>query len=851
MKGNRKKRKKKGRPSQSPVSTPAKGVDAAIQEAVSFHQSGDFSEAERRYRHILEKTPDSPDANHLLGVLCDQVGRSSEAIPLIQKAIFLQGAEPLYFSHLGMALVSLSRFDEAVEVLSESLRMDPTSAKCHNNMGNALNGLGRFQEAIESFQAAIRLNPHFAEAHNNLGLALAGAKRADEAIAHYEKALEIHPGLAEAHNNMGNALNGLGRFQEAIESFQAAIRLNPHFAEAHNNLGLALAGAERADEAIAHYEKALEIHPGLAEAHNNMGNALNGLGRFQEAIESFQAAIRLNPHFAQAHNNLGLALAGAKRTDEAVAHYEKALEIHPGLAEAHNNMGNAMREKNQYGRAAESFKKAVELMPDNPIAYLNLGLTYKDTGRTAEAEETYRAAQRIAPSDGTRIRLATLLPVIHPSREKLEVCRRTFEGNIESLLSSGIKVGDPISEVGSSTFYLAYQGFNDKEVQEKIGRLYHQVGAFPKLNRNLGSKMRVGFISKCFREHTIGKFMKGFVEKLSRESFEVVVLSTAHPGDPVFQEFQRCADEFVILPDNLPSARDIVHKSRLDVLFYSDIGMDPLTYFMAFSRLAPVQCVTWGHPVTTGMRTIDYFISSEDLEPEGAEGHYSEKLVRFSSLPTYYYQPRISGPPRSRSFFGFAEDEHVYLCPQSLFKFHPDFDDPLGEILRADPRGRVILIGGLFTEWNDFLRARLSKAVPDVVDRINFVPRQNGNDYLCLVDAADVVLDPFHFGGGNTTYECLALGRPIVTLPGQFMRGRVTYACYRKMGMDECVATTPGEYVDIAVRLGADPSWREKVKNKILASNHVLYEDIEAVRELERFFADAAGKNAQKSGRPK
>ncbi|MFQ5904771.1 MAG: hypothetical protein ACE5JO_13895, partial [Candidatus Binatia bacterium] len=249
-------------------------------------------------------------------------------------------------------------------------------------------------------------------------------------------------------------------------------------------------------------------------------------------------------------------------------------------------------------------------------------------------------------------------------------------------------------------------------------------------------------------------------------------------------------------------------------------------------------------PRTTGIRTIDYFISSEDLEPEGAEGHYSEKLVRFSRLPTYYYKPRILGAPKSRAFWGFSEDAHIYLCPQSLFKFHPDFDDYLGEILRADPRGRVILIDAPCSEWNHLLLTRLNVAIPDVMDRITFVPRQDGDDYLSLVNSADVVLDPFHFGGGNTTYECLAFGTPIVTLPGQFMRGRVTYACYRKMEMEECIAATPREYVDIALRLGTDSSWREKIRKKILAANHVLYEDIEAVRELERFLADIANKKS-------
>jgi predicted O-linked N-acetylglucosamine transferase (SPINDLY family) len=101
------------------------------------------------------------------------------------------------------------------------------------------------------------------------------------------------------------------------------------------------------------------------------------------------------------------------------------------------------------------------------------------------------------------------------------------------------------------------------------------------------------------------------------------------------------------------------------------------------------------------------------------------------------------------------------------------------------------------------------------------------------------MLDPLHFGGGNTTYEGLAIGTPIVTLPSQFMRGRVTAACYRKMQVADCIAPDPAGYVEMALRLGTDPEYRDRVKAKILAANHVLYEDVAAVRELEQFFVTA------------
>ena len=91
------------------------------------------------------------------------------------------------------------------------------------------------------------------------------------------------------------------------------------------------------------------------------------------------------------------------------------------------------------------------------------------------------------------------------------------------------------------------------------------------------------------------------------------------------------------------------------------------------------------------------------------------------------------------------------------------------------------------------------------------------------------------------------MGTPIVTLPSEFLRGRVTYAIYKKIGVMDCVASNPREYVDIAIRLGTNKEYRENIKAKILARNHVLYENIEVVRELESFFEWAVEESCKRN----
>ncbi len=206
--------------------------------------------------------------------------------------------------------------------------------------------------------------------------------------------------------------------------------------------------------------------------------------------------------------------------------------------------------------------------------------------------------------------------------------------------------------------------------------------------------MKVGFISSNFCNLAIGKHFRGVIANLSRELFEVYVFFGKKKSDIIAQFIEKNADKSVTLVSVLEIARKQIAECQLDILFYTDIGMDPLTYFLAFSRLAPVQCVTWGHPDTTGIPNIDYYISCEDFETEGSEAQYSEALVRMKNIPNYFYRPdsvKLTDAQQIRKKVGLPTGNRLYVVPQSLFKFHPDFDAVLGEILRRDSNGLLIL----------------------------------------------------------------------------------------------------------------------------------------------------------------
>jgi predicted O-linked N-acetylglucosamine transferase (SPINDLY family) len=191
----------------------------------------------------------------------------------------------------------------------------------------------------------------------------------------------------------------------------------------------------------------------------------------------------------------------------------------------------------------------------------------------------------------------------------------------------------------------------------------------------------------------------------------------------------------------------------------------------------------------------------------------------------YYHRPSLQGPRRERSNFGLAPNRRIYLCPQTLFKFHPDFDEPLRRILESDPEGDLVILQGGTPAWLEPLMKRWRKTLPDAQQRVKILPSLPRDDFLHLLALADVMLDPFPFCGGNTSYEALSFGTPIVTLPGRFLRGRLTHGHYRRMGLTSLCATSVDQYVDVAVGLGIDNARNADVRNAIRERADVLYEN--------------------------
>ncbi len=581
-------------------------------------------------------------------------------------------------------------------------------------------------------------------------------------------------------------------------------------------------------------------------------------GRFPEAELVLRQILKRCPDDADALASLGNNFLVNGHHGEAEQAYGKALKVNPGNFVAHGNLGIALHSLERIAEAKDSYRRALDLNPDYLGALKNLANALMCEGAIEEAAEAYDRAIARHPNDtGLRVNRAMILPVIPASSAEIERYRALMIAKLDALIAAGGSLREPASEAGVTGFYLAYGAMNDVPAVRKITEMYRKLcpeltwtaaHCRPSGGAAKAGKYRIGFLSHHFHNHTIGKLNRGFIEHFDRDRFEVVVFRSGKNSDAVSAAIERAADRTIHLPENLGVAQRLVADERLDLLFYPDTGMDAFTYYLAYARLAPVQATSWGHPVSTGIANMDYFISSRDLETEAGEQHYSETLVRLEHPPTYYYRPEKPLLTMNRADFGLPDDANLYLCPQTLFKFHPRYDAVLGEILAADPRGRIVIISGRYPNKQRLLSERFGKAFPKHIDRLLFVPRMPLEQFLQLLGNADVVLDPMFFGGGNSSSEAIAMGAPIVTMAGDYLRDRVTYSFYRAMGFEDLIARNPGDYVRIAVRLANDRAWRRQMIEKLNGHSARFFENMATVRELERFFIAAI--EADRDNRP-
>lgn len=690
-------------------------------------------------------------------------------------------------------------------------------------------------QAKQCFEQAMVANPGDAVARNCLGIVARTERRLTDALALFHQAIELQPGFAEAHNNLGNAFRDAGDLTQAATCYRRALMLKPLFAEAHNNLGVVCLARDQVLEALCCFEEAIRILPTYAEAHNNLANAYRQRGELVAAGASLETALQLKPNSPEIHNNLANIWRETGQLDLARQHYEQAVRLRPDFADAHENLGTVLLDLDRGREAVAAYERAQVLQPPRLETWLNLGNAYRLVGRIQDARDAYQRAADIEPQDlWHRLRIAALCPPVFRSHEEMEEQRHRALNAWPRLAAEQRKRGTVSwqARLAEPAFAWQFLDGNLRPLKEAYANIFAASSPLPR-TKPLRSRPRVGIVVSSGHEGLFLRSLAGVVQRLNTSRFELAVICPQGSELAIRRGLAR-EIPLVLIPTSFPAAVETIRAEQFSVLYFWEIGTDATNYFLPFFQLAPVQCTSWGVQVTSGMRHVDYYLGSELVEPSNATDHYSERLLLSPTLLTYQVPPCLPRPAKTRDAFGFSDHQHLYVCAQQLGKFHPDFDAVLAGILRQDSEGIVVGVSDRAEVAMDIVRSRFAHAYPDMARRLVFLPRLEFIEYLQLLNVADVLLDPPHFGGVNSTYDALAIGQPIVTRASDYHRGRYTAGCLRKMGVTETVAKDSLEYVQLAVRLGTDRDYRHDLRREIRIAAAAVFRDDEAVREHER-----------------
>jgi predicted O-linked N-acetylglucosamine transferase (SPINDLY family) len=729
---------------------------------------------------------------------------------------------------------------KAEEKYKEVLQWDKDNIDVLLRLGRLYYVLEQYQESLQMLLRSLDLEPSGAVGHYLLGTVLEKIGRIPQAIQAYQEAISLNPKYIDAYNNLGNILFQAGELEQAESVYSQAIAANPEHFGSYLNLGNVLVVGQHVEKAIATYETALKLSPNNPDILYNLGVAHQAKNNLPKAYLCF-----------------GNAFYYQEKYEEAINEYQKFLENQTGNVDFYLLLSYCYQKLKRHEEAIKVCRESLLLYPTEARIYKCLVLLLQEFGRTQEAIKVATEASILLP-DNLSLRLAKYLtlPILYETQEEIEFYRCQFSQGLEAViqqtpLDTPEAINNAFTGIGTDTnFYLQYQGKNDLELQKKYGQFVHRIMAarypqwaehlpMPSLDPN--GKIRIGYISDSMRLNWVSKLYLGWLQNFDRQKFEVYCYYTDSVRDQVTHQFYLFSNTFYHIPDDLEAACKQIITNQLHILVFPDIGMNPLITQIAGLRLASVQCTTWAHPVTSGLPTIDYFLSSDLMEPENGQEHYSEQLIRLHNIAFSYPKPSIPEVSKTRLDFQLREDAVVYLSCQSLSKYLPQYDYIFPEIAQRVSSAQFCFISSyespqITRAFQQRLQGAFAKFGLKMEDYCVIVPRQYTISYLNLMLASDIFLDTFSWSGGLTTLDAIACDLPIVTCPGELMRGRQSYAFLKIMGVTETIAKNEAEFIEIAVKLGRDSAWRDSLVQQMRQRHSYIYDDKLCIEALEEFY---------------
>lgn len=729
-------------------------------------------------------------------------------------------------------------------------------------LGIAKQRAGQYPAAISHYERAAQLDAGDAQARYLLGVCALQTGDLSQAAKHFRDCLQLDPSSAPAFNSLGVVLRRMGNHAEAMDAFRSALGARAQYVEAIFNLGMSQEMLGALDPAEQAYRQALQWRPADFNAVNALGNLLRRRGRLAEALPLLSQARELRPDLAHTNGVLAQTLLDLDRVQEGYPCAQAAVKLDPASASWWATLGRIERLLHLAEASIASLRHAIAIAPDDWMSRCELGLALAEAGEIEESR-VLLANARIDERAAERLRWTVLLslPSVYANEAEVDEERARFIGGLDEIDAS-LRLDTPMQRqsaceavYGVIPFQLDYQARDNTSLHLRFGALVDRVmhTTAPHLAqpcdwraRAHDGRVRVGIASSHLMHHTVSRYFRKLLAGLDPARFEVHVWYSGETRDFSTDEIARHVATFEQVNENPLRSGERIRAAQLDALIYPEIGMDPRHQALGSLRLAPVQCALYGHPATSGLANIDYFLGAEALEPANAQEHYREKLISLPGLGTVPERPPAPGD--GAWLDAAAKGAPIALCLQNHLKLPPSFDAVLARIAqRSGTRiGFFVRNTGVAKRFRARIEAVFAAHGLDVRRTLAFFMSQSHESYLGGVARAALILDTPGFSGGATSLDAFSAGAPVLTWQGTMARGRQTAGMLAMMDVDGLVATDENDYVDKAVALIADEPSRAALRAQIRERNDVLFEGNGVIAALEEFLDTATRQAAER-----
>lgn len=743
-----------------------------------------------------------------------QQGRPREATDLIGQILKQDAYNSQAVLLLAQIHAQAGNLSKAVDLLRYVMRIEPANSEAHFGMGAIQQQRGNIKEAADWYERAHSISPNNPLTLFNLALTLQRLKKTEEAITRYRQVIALDPRFTQAHNNLGNIMLEREQLGEAAQCYEKVLAYDPDLVEANYNLGLVMAKRGRWDEAKKAYLHAIELRPGYAPALLAMGSLLHDHNDVAGAITYYEASIAADSSVADAHFNLGKACHDLGRFHEAMHHYREALLRHPTHAGATTNLGKSMQDAGRADDAIQIYQQALSIVPSVSAIYYNLGGALKRQGRVNEWIENF---QNFALHD-----TSSLLYLMYAYQVAGHLGRFQEEETLLKKLLEYKYKKDNFLDLAQIISTAQYRDIS----QEELLALYRQFDALaiqgtggervasPAEDR-AGRRVRLGYLSPDFKHHIMGKLIAAIFKHHDRQQFEIHAYALGAEEDKFTATLEGLCDHFVRIGKMNPRQAALrIAEDRLDLLVDLAALTDGCNPMILAYQPAPLQVTHLGYHGALGLHTVDYKITDRHADLPDNSDYLVEKLLPLDCCVMPFHHVEARPESLTRQSLGIPDDAILF----------GEFVSPLKLSRRCLAIWKTILdrVKGsrlAFSPLHPFDRdalLRRATAAGIAPDRIVFLPTGESEEaarsrYLLI----DLVLDTFPYTGGDTTVAALDMSVPVVTLCGTRQSERMTSSILKHIGIEDSIAHSEAEFVEIACRLATDPSARSDLSERI------------------------------------